>query len=39
MEVRAVSKNVSVSPKKLRPIINTVRGKPVQEALIVLQFL
>lgn len=39
MEVRAIARNVSVSPKKVRVIINTVRGKRVQEALVVLQFL
>jgi large subunit ribosomal protein L22 len=39
MEVRSVARNLSVAPKKLRPIINTVRGKPVQEAMVILQFL
>ena len=36
MEVKAIAKNVSVSPKKLRQVVNAVRGKPVQEALVIL---
>ena len=39
MEVRAVVKNLSVSPRKLRPILDAVRGRNVQDALTVLQFL
>ena len=39
MEVKAVAKNVRVSPRKLRPLVNTVRGKTVDEALTVLRFL
>lgn len=39
MEVKAIAKNISVSPKRLRPILNTVRGKPVTEALAVLSLL
>ena len=39
MEVRAISKNLSVSPKKLRLIVDAVRGKPVPEALMVLGLL
>ena len=39
MEVRATAKNVSVSPKKLHRIVDTVRGKPVGEALVILQFI
>jgi large subunit ribosomal protein L22 len=39
MEVRAVSRNVSVGPKKLRPMVSAVRGLPVREALISLQVL
>jgi len=38
MEVRAVSKNVRVSPRKLRPLANSVRGKSVDEALTMLKF-
>ena len=39
MEVRATVKNISVSPKKLRPIVDAVRGKAVPEALTILRFL
>ena len=39
MEARAIAKNVGVSPKKLRPIVDTVRGKAVAEALEILRFL
>lgn len=39
MEVKAVGKNISVAPKKLQPIIETVRGKRVSEALTLLKFL
>ena len=39
MEVKAVSRNISVSPKKLGLISATVRGKPVAEALALLQFM
>jgi large subunit ribosomal protein L22 len=38
MEVKAIAKNVRVSPRKLLPIVNMVRGKTVDEALIVLKF-
>lgn len=38
MEVRAVAKNVRVSPRKLRSLVNVVRGKSVDEALTVLKF-
>ncbi len=39
MEVKAIGKNISVAPKKLQPIIETVRGKRVAEALTILKFL
>lgn len=39
MEVRSISRNISVSPKKLRLVIDTVRGKPVPEALVILGLL
>jgi len=39
MEVRAVAKGVRVSPQKVRPIIDLVRGKGVDEALAILKFL
>jgi len=39
MEARAISKHIRSSPKKLRPIVNVVRGKRVPEALDTLNFL
>lgn len=39
MEVRAVAKNISASPRKVKLIVDAVRGKPVQEALVSLQFI
>jgi len=38
MEVKAVVKNVRVSPRKLRPVVNMVRGRRVDEALTMLKF-
>ena len=38
MEVRAVAKDTGVSPRKVRPLVDMVRGKMVAEALILLQF-
>ena len=38
MEVRAVSKDTGVSPRKVRPLVDMVRGKMVDEALILLRF-
>jgi large subunit ribosomal protein L22 len=38
MEVRAIAKNVRVSPTKVRLLVDMVRGKKVEEALIMLQF-
>ena len=38
MEVRAVSKNTGISPRKVRPLVDMVRGKRVDEALALLQF-
>ena len=38
MEVKAVAKNIRVSPRKLRPLVNMVRGRSVEEALIMLKF-
>lgn len=39
MEVRATARYVTTSPYKLRPIVDTVRGKKVDEALTILRFL
>ena len=39
MEVSATAKNIGISPKKLRPLVAAVRGRPVEEALNLLQVL
>ena len=39
MEVKAVSKNIGTSPRKLRLIADLVRGKKVDQALTILKFL
>jgi len=39
MEVRATAKHVRTSPRKLRRIVDTVRGRKVDEALAVLKLL
>jgi len=39
MEVRASARYVRTSPRKLRPIVDVVRGKKVDEALAILRFL
>jgi large subunit ribosomal protein L22 len=38
MEVRAVVKNTGISARKVRPLVDMVRGKKVDEALTLLQF-
>ncbi len=38
MEVRAVAKDTRVSPRKVRPLVDMVRGKSVDEAMTLLQF-
>ena len=38
MEVRAIAKNTGVSPRKIRLLVNMVRGKKVDEALAMLKF-
>jgi len=38
MEVRAVAKDTGISPSKVRPLVNIVRGKKVDEALTLLRF-
>jgi len=35
----AIAKHVRIAPRKLRPVIDTVRGKNVDEALAILRFL
>ncbi|MGK7296288.1 MAG: 50S ribosomal protein L22 [Candidatus Wenzhouxiangella sp. M2_3B_020] len=39
MEARAVNKHVRTAPRKLRTVVNVVRGKSVPEALGALNFL
>jgi large subunit ribosomal protein L22 len=38
MEVKAVAKNTGISARKMRPIIDLVRGKKVEEALTMLKY-
>jgi large subunit ribosomal protein L22 len=38
MEVRAIAKDTGVSPRKVRPLVDMVRGKKVDEALTILRF-
>ena len=39
MEVKAISKNIGTSPRKLRLMADLVRGKKVDQALTILKFL
>ena len=38
MEVRAMAKNTGISPSKVRPLVDMIRGKKVDEALTTLRF-
>ena len=38
MEVRAVAKNTGVSPRKVRPLVDMIRGTKVDKALTMLRF-
>jgi len=38
MKVRAVAKDTGVSPRKVRPLVDMIRGKKVDEALVLLKF-
>ncbi len=38
MEVRAIAKDTGISAKKVRPLVDMVRGMKVDEALTLLQF-
>lgn len=38
-EVRAIAREIGASPKRLKPIVDLVRGKPVDEALDTLNLL
>ena len=39
MESRAVAKQVRISPRRARQVVDLVRGKPVGEALNILRFM
>ncbi len=39
MEVRALARDQKVSPRKVRLVLELIRGKPAQEALTLLEFL
>ncbi len=38
MEVKALAKDTGVSPRKVRPLVDMVRGKSIDEALTMLSF-
>jgi len=38
MEVRAIAKDIGISPRKVRPLVDMVRGRRVDEALTILRF-
>lgn len=38
MTVQAIAKGVTISPKKLKWVVDLVRGKPVEEALTILRY-
>ncbi len=38
MEVKAIAKDTGLSPKRMRPLADMVRGKKIDEALSLLQF-
>ncbi len=38
MEARAIAKNLRVSPRKARQVVDLIRGKQVKEALAILKF-
>jgi len=38
MKVRAVAKDTGISPRKVRPLVDMVRGKKVDKALTMLRF-
>ena len=39
MQVRAIARNIGISPRKMRLVTNAVKGLRVNEALAILQFL
>ncbi|MGB9802958.1 MAG: 50S ribosomal protein L22 [Desulfofundulus sp.] len=38
MEARAVARHVRISPRKVRQVVDLIRGKSVREALAILRF-
>ena len=38
MQARAIAKYVRVSPRKVRQVVNLIRGKKVSDAMAILQF-
>ncbi len=38
MEARAIAKDIRMSPRKVRLVIDLIRGRPVNEAISVLRF-
>jgi large subunit ribosomal protein L22 len=38
MEVRAISKDTGISPRKMRLLVNMVKGRKVEDALNILRF-
>ena len=38
MEVKAIAKDIGISPRKVRLTVDTIRGKKVDEALAILKF-
>lgn len=38
MEAKAIAKHIRISPRKLKPIADLVRGKKVDEAIAILKF-
>lgn len=38
MEVKAIAKNVRLTPRKVRLVLDLVRGKDIEEALAILKF-
>ena len=39
MEVRAIAKYVRISPRKVRQVVDLIRGKDVREALAILKYM
>ena len=39
MEVRAIAKDIPITPRKIRLVVDAVRGKKVSDALIELQYM